>query len=303
MLQTKKKMDIRDRSSLRHSILIIGMLCISWVPMGQTIDIEMPQHSTFYERTIRKNAAAMPLPYYRENDIVWETTVWRTIELTELFNQYMYFPLEPEGVDGRTNLAYLIWRAISNNLIPIYEDDELKIPIDNQLFVERYTKADTIQLEIVDDEENYEYQTIITPKVFQSEEILKVKLKESWFMEKVTTDMKVRITGLSLTRNLYRENEEERELIGQVDLFWIPMLSKTVRDFLVKYEAYRRDNTAKMPSWLEIFEGRVFEAYITRSTNVQNRSISSYLTGSDAIREAERIDEMIKEITEDMWEY
>lgn len=278
-------------------LLFIGL---STLVYSQEIDAD-PGH--FYPHKLIKEQQATPLPYIRENDVVWEAYIWRTINLREKFNQYFYYPLEAAGAQGRKNFAYIIWDAVVQGTLPIYEDDEFKIPIDNENFVYQYTKADTVILEIEDEDENYEYKTVLVPKEFNSEDILQIRLKESWYLEKQTTGQYVRILGLALTRDLYKEINGDRDFIGTAVLFWIPMQSAVMRQLLSTHEAYYEDNIAHLPSWEHIFTSRMFSTYITRESNRFNRSISDYLTSEDAIMESERIEEKLLEIGMDQWEW
>lgn len=268
---------------------------------GQTID----EHNwnDFYLRENLKNQKAHPLPYIREDDIVWELGVWRTIDLREKFNQFFYFPTEAKGVHGRKCLSRVIWDAVVSGAIPIYEDDEFKIPIDNEDYVARYTKSDTVILEIEDENENFEYKTILVPKEFRSEEILQIKLKEAWYIDKVTSRQHVWLIGLAICKDLYKEMDGERDYIGTADLFWVPFNSMEFRNLLIQNEAYYEGNLAHLPTWNHIFESRMWESFITREENVMNRTISSYLTGTDAIIESQNIEYKLLEISEDMWEY
>lgn len=243
------------------------------------------------------------MPFVRENDVVWEQIVWRIIDIREKFNHFFYYPIEHSGVEGRRNFAYVVWDAVVAGEIPIYADDELKIPLDNAMFVNQFTKADTIVLEIVDDEENYEYKTVLVPKEFNSEEMLQLKLKETWYIDKQVTEQNVRITAFCLTKEHYKEHDGDIDYMGTIDLFWVPMLSPQVRQLLVRNEATWEQNIANQPPWESIFINRMFNSYITRTSNVFNRSILDYLTGTDAIIESERIENELLNISQDMWEY
>lgn len=161
--------------SLRHIILCFA-LGVGGLLSAQTIDGEVGH---FYERHTTKEREGLAVPFVRESDVVWEQTVWRTIDIREKFNHYFYYPVERKGVEGRKNFAYVIWDAVVSGEIPIYSDDEFKIPLDNAMFVNQFTKPDTIVLEIVDDEENYEYKTVLVPKEFNSEEMLQIRIKEN----------------------------------------------------------------------------------------------------------------------------
>lgn len=280
--------------------IILLLLTFCQYAGAQTVEGE-PYH--FYERHTAKERDPIPMPYVRESDVIWEQIVWRTIDIREKFNHFFYYPTEHRGVEGRRNFAYVVWDAVVSGEIPIFADDELKIPLDNTLFVDQFTKADTIILEIVDDEENYEYKTVLVPKEFNSEEMLQLRLKETWYIDKQQTEQCVRITALCLTKEHYKEHEGDLDYMGTIEMFWIPMQSEAVRRLLVRNEATWQQNIANQPSWESIFINRMFNSYITRTSNVFNRSILDYLTGTDAIWESERIENELLNISQDMWEY
>lgn len=288
-------------TTARHATaLAVALLCLTTGTKAQEIRQGL---GDYYEHSLIHQEEAIRLPYVRESDVVWEYMIWRTVDLREKFNQYMYFPTERKGLEGRKNLAYVLWDAVVANEIPIYEDDELKIPIDNDAFVFQFTKADTIILEIVDDEENYEYKTVLVPKEFNSEEVLQLKLKEAWYIDKQATEQAVRILGMCMTKELFKEHDGDLDYIGTAELFWIPMQSPQVRRLLARNQAFFEDNIAHLPSWDHIFNVRMFDSFISRETNRFNRSITDYLTGTDAIIESERIESMLLDISLDMWEY
>ena len=250
-----------------------------------------------------------PIPYLnaRPSDIVWCTMIWKTIDLNEDFNQYIYFPLDQDDRSGKKSLAYVIWEAMERNEIPIYEDDELKVPIDNQWFIESYTKADTIQLEIgYDEDDNEIYQTVIVPKHFDGADIYQYYLREAWFIDKQANRQESRRMALAPTKDIYitLKTTHEDIYMGHAALFWVPMQDPSVRNVLARHMAYIDDqNLVAQPSWDYVFVHQYYSAYITRERNRYNRSISHYATGQDAIIESARIVEKVNSIGDDMWEY
>ena len=55
--------------------------------------------------------------------------------------------------------------------------------------------------------------------------------------------------------------------------------------------------------WDNVFIMQLYNAYITKESNKYTRTINKYLTGEDAILEAEAIEQRIFDIGDDMWEY
>ena len=249
----------------------------------------------------------IPFPHLRAADIVWSTTLWKTIDLNEKFNQFFYFPIDNDDRYDKKSLAYILWDAMAAGEIPIYEDDELKIPIDNDLFVLQYTKADTILLEIgYDDDDNEMYQTIIRPHEFDGAEIFQYSLREVWFIGKQDTRQDSRRIALAPMKDSYHKfaNTEEEIYLGRLPLFWVPMQNPAVRALLARHSSFfEGSNLANQPSWDNIFLGQQYNAFITRESNTPLISISQYLTGEDAILEAAEIEEKVFDIENEMWEY
>lgn len=290
------------KNSLKNIILIALAITLSRWGYSQTIDHPI---GDFHSRTLNSQKSSIPFQYIRESDVVWGTTIWRTIDLREKYNQFFYYPTQPEGINGRRNLAYVIWEAMRNGEIPIYEDDELLIPLDHEAYLIRFMKSDTIKLEITDDDadENYEYTTYIKARSFYSEEVLQLFLKEAWYIDKQSTGQKSRILALSMVQDEYKEVDGEDLFIGSMTMFWIPMQSPAVRNLFARNEAYYEDNIGSLPSWDEIFLTHNYSSFITRESNRFNRSISDYATGLDALYESERIETTLMNISSDMWEY
>lgn len=262
---------------------------------------------SFYPQGLTGEQEPMPYPFLRASDIVWSTMLWKTIDLNELFNQYLYYPIENPDPSGKKSLAYTLWDAMAEGEIPIYEDDALTIPIDHEMFVKRYTKPDTILLEIgYDDDDNEEYQTIIRPHEFDGAEIFQYALREAWFIGKQDTRQDSRRLALAPLKQSYHKfsNTEEEIYLGLLPLFWVPMQHPAVRRLLAKHTAYADpNNLVGQPSWDAVFVGQRYNAYITRESNRYTRTISQYLTGEDALLESDRIEDKVFDLESDMWEY
>lgn len=289
---------------MKRLALILVALAANLICLSQGIK---GTPNEFYREGLVDEQEPTPYPYLRESDVVWATTLWKNIDLNEAFNQFFYFPLDSFYVEGRINLANLLWNAIVNDEIPIFEDDELKIPLDNAVFVAGYTKADTILLEIeyADDDEE-EYTSVIRPKFFESGEIYKYAIREVWFIGKADSRLDSRRIALAPLKESSFELGNSGIIINQgiVPIYWVPMQNMSVRRLLARTTAYpNKWNAVGQPSWDMIFLSQYYQAYVTRESNVYNRRIDQYLTGEDAILESEAIEAKVFEIGDDMWEY
>lgn len=264
--------------------------------------------SNFYTRKITMSKKAIPYPALRESDVLWETCIWRTIDFREKFNQFFYFPKGEDSLNnnqGRINLAYLIYRSAANGEFEIFEDDELKIPVDWENMYKKLNKADSTTTDPVYDE----YGEIIEDghdtvkyKSFTSDDYYKIHLKEFWYIDSKDTRMKVRIVSLALVDENCKEIDGDMECNPTIR-FWIPMNDMRVRNIFAKTNAYDLYNNNAERSYDEIFISRYFDSFVTRETNTHNRAIHDYLTGEDSQLEAQSIEERIFDIESDMWEY
>lgn len=290
----------------RRYCLLLALLTIVTLPSVAQND-NTPTADDFYVSGLENRRRPMPFPHLRESDIVWSTMLWKTLDLNELFNQFIYYPIDNPDPSGKKSLAYTLWDAIVAGEIPIYEDDQLTIPIDNELFVTRYTKADTILLEIgYDDDDNEMYQTIIRPHEFDGAEIYQYSIREAWFIGRQETRQDSRRLSLAPLKQSYHKfaNTEEEIYLGRLPLFWVPLQNPTVRRILAKSTAYTNDNNmVGQPSWDWIFLHQRYTAFITRESNIYSRAINHYLTGEDALDQADLIEEKLYDIENDIWDY
>ena len=286
---------------MRRTITILTLLLLAH--LGVNAQYVEPQPGDYYKRSIMWEKKPQELYYVRETDVYWGRLIWRIIDVREKENQYFYFPENPEGIRGRINLAYVLWDAINAGEIELFEDDELKIPLDNDLVVARATRSDTIEVAVYDDYGEAEYSTVTVPKEFLSDDIYQYSFKQAVYLDRAQSGMQMRKLGLAPLQERYKEIDGEMEFLGTVPLFWVPMNALPVRVLFAKKEAYCRENLVHLPTWEYAFNSNMFTWFITREDNVYNRAIHDYLSGEDALLESQRIEERIMNISLDMWEY
>lgn len=264
--------------------------------------------NNFYTKTLTKEKRAMPYAYLRENDVVWETAVWRTIDFREKFNQFFYFPIyrpnsPSENQQGRASLVKVLMKAFEDGAIECYKDDDLLIPIDYEEMMKSITGTHTISYDIYDewDEVIGSVDTVITEE-FDPSEVYSCKIKEYWYIDKQDTRQKVRITGLCLMYNQCKDRDGDREC-NTFPLFWVPMNDMRVRNVLVTYNCFDENNINAERTYDDVFITRYFDSFVTRESNRFNRQISDYLTGTDAIMESLNVEDKLFNLESDMWEY
>ena len=269
---------------------ILAMVALALASNAQSvIDADDGRNpNDFYQKGIVVGKRAMPYPFLRESDVVWQTTIWRKIDFNESFNQFFYFPFEAEKSNqGRINLINLVLQAVKNGSFEIYEDDDMKVPQDVETALAQTRSRSTREKEVGEDEWGEPIIEIDT--AYEDLDPAKVKmaqLKEYWYIDKQDTRQKVRIVGMTFqyTKDVIKAGEAGE----QTDwTFWIPMDFMTVRQVLVNANAYDENNDVAERSYDDVFVQRYFDSYVTRESNVHNREITTYLTGVDAIYESQ----------------
>ena len=264
----------------------------------------------FYERGNVIGKKAMPYPSLRKSDVVWDRVIWREVDFNEKFNQFFFFPVNNEtSTQGRISLINLIMKGVRNGEIPVYEDDDMVKELDlaeamkllvGDPYNKRVEALDENGQPIYDEEiDDYVMKDSLVTRSFDSTSVMKIRLKERWYIDKQDTRQKVRIVGLAF-------QYLKETLTGGQALewsFWIPMDDMRVRNVFVNANAYDENNDVVERSYDDVFIQRYFDSYIIRESNVYNRSISDYLTGEDAILESQRIEDEIFNVESDMWEY
>jgi len=305
------------------SVVLALMLLIANTSYGQVLDGAFAR-----ETTVKRNV--VPLPYLREADAMYSKKILRILELKEKQNLPLYYPqsrmtypgeLQPQR--SRVNLLYLVYdigvkgktfykatgkeiedNESTDNRYPVFKLDAgditmwWKEPIekddpsrDSLLSYEGTIKiADPYS----DDPDNPEYIEVAQKMELEESDrgvMDELWVWEEWFFDKQRSVMDVKIMAMSFDG--YTSE-------GRVWPFWIAY--NDYRPLFTTYESFNSHNEAEHRTFDDIFLQRRFSSFIVAETNnYDNRLISDYLIGIEAIREGERIQNDLFLMEHDMW--
>lgn len=278
----------------------------------------------------------VPYQNIREADAMYSKKILRVLELREKQNHPLYFPIvrityPGTGLDNegrpvkiqpqrsRVNLIYLMYNVgilgeqysdITGELTlidtvrryPVYKLDAADItnwwrhPIEKDDELREHLLAYKEKI-LVPDGEGGTYEETIDSKLEDTRVLDKLWVWEEWVFDKQRSLMDVRIIALAPDGWVVKDETVER-----VWPFWIYF--PDYRPLFARYKVFNSHNDAEHRTFDDIFFKRKFSSYIVaESNNYDNRLISDYLLGIDAIREGERIQEKIALIEHDLWEY
>lgn len=246
-----------------------------------------------YDRIHIPNKKPIPYVPIREADVMWSKDIWRTIDLREKMNQRLYYPIDPVG--QRMSLFSLIMHGVKENNLHAYKDDP------NKMF--------TTELLMSYDEivEKLGADTIFGETRPKNNQVKQFLVKERWFFDKQHSTMRVRIMGLAPIQVFNQQitdasgNVSILPEVSRVVLFWIYF--PEYRDLFAKYEVYNPNNDSQPTSFDDLFIQRRFASFISKESNVYDRSLVDYITGEDVLYESEKIKMKIFNFEHDLWEY
>ncbi len=206
-------------------------------------------------------------------------------------------------MDGRRNLVSILIEGVKNGKLTAYDaksDDEFKSPITYEQVKEAFGATTKIRkTRDVDTGELIEKP--VTGEI-RTEDVKQFMIKEEWVFDKQTSTLTVRIIGFCPIREYYRDDDTNQENVLQSQIFWI--YYPEAREILVTSKVFNPLNTALNASYDDLFLKRKFNSYIVKEENIyNNRAISQYLSGKDAMLESQKIENSIFKYEQDLWEY
>lgn len=283
---------------MKKLIVYAGVIVFVLIGAGKQSDAQIVNGA--FKRTDIIQKKPMPLPTVREADVFWSKKLWRIVDLREKMNQRLYYP--SIEVDGKVNLISLLLNGIKNGQITPYDaslDDDFKVPMSYEQ-VKVSFGAQTTQQEKIDFDTG-ERTTVEVQGDIRPNEIKQYMIKEEWYFDKQTSTLNVRIIGICPIREFVREGDSPDQ-IQRVKLFWV--YYPEARPLLATNLVLNQYNPSQQMSFDDLFIKRLFNSYVVTEENVyNNRTISAYLSGKEAMLESKRIEDKIFNYEQDLWEY
>lgn len=240
--------------------------------------------------TVAENRALTYAPI-READILWEKRIWRVVDTREKMNKPFTAPESP--------LFQIISQAAMSGDLPVYstEDDR---------FTKRLTK-EQVNAELFDidtiinfDPVTYEEKVMIVRNEMNWEDVKRFRIKESWFFDKNTATLRVRILGIA---PLVDVRDDEGNFKYEKPLFWVHY--PTARPLLAQHKVVNwGGNQSATVTWEDWMEMRYFSALPIKENNVYDRRLQDYLSGpTDLAMEGQKIDDRLFNAEHDLWAY
>lgn len=253
-----------------------------------------------FKRTDIIQKKPMPLPTVREADVFWSQKIWRIIDLREKINIPLFYPTTE--IEGRINLISLLLDGIENGQITPYDaslDDDFKVPMSFEQ-VKASFGAEATQEEKIDFDTGERTMVTIQGEI-RPNDIKQYLIKEEWYFDKGNSTLNVRITGICPIREFVRPGDSPDQVQRQ-KLFWI--YYPEARPLLATNLVLNPYNPSQQVSFDDLFIKRTFNSYIVAEENIyNNRGISAYLSGKNAMLESKQIEERIFNYEQDLWEY
>ena len=251
----------------------------------------------FYIKENNIGRVPQPFPHVREADVYLKRRIWRMIDFREKFNQFFYFPIQP--VQDRVSFMSMVMKGLEDGSLEAFDDatDDFSKPLTFEELMAKHTRV--VQRTMTDEDDPDITITRWDTLRFSNEDVLLLRLKEDWFIDRQRGVRDNRILGLAPVRLRFDDAGDFR---GFITMFWL--YYDWCRDVFVNTEAFNRHNSAQRMSYDDVFAmRRFFNSYIYKVDNQQDREIGQFREGQAVAREARRLAIELLNLEEDLWVY
>lgn len=232
----------------------------------------------------------LPYPSIREADIMFEKRIWRVIDVREKMNHAFTYPEDP--------FFKILSDAATKGDIRVYSTEDDKFT--KQLTPDEVTaKLFSVDTAVTFDPETYEEKIQVVRNETNWEDVKRFRVKEVWYFDKQKSELRVRILGIAPLIDVKDNNGNFRY---ELPMFWV--YYPDCRELFARHKVFNPGgNDAAPMTWEDVMEMRYFASYIYKESNVYDRKIEEYSTGTDRLVEGDKIRQEIFNFEHDLWSY
>ncbi len=254
------------------------------------------------------NSSPIAYGYVDDRDILWQKTVWETIDLDERINFPYYYPTINNGLLSSTRKSLfriLIDNINSGDITEIYSDsyfnDKLTAEDLEERLISKKLSPSGIEKSNSGEqvtENDYDIYKIETDKVVQ------YRIKGTWYVNKRLGELKYRLLGIApVAPDVSTLSEGPAAMADAlVPLFWVWF--PDARKALNNSQVFNSKNSSQPITFDNMLNSRRFNSVIYQEENVyEDRAVNQYIY-EDALRqllESERIKSEIRDFEQDLW--
>ncbi len=287
----------------KHIVVLLVAVLTSMFAQAQTAldGAYVPEHNP--------TRRVVPYPHLRQADMMWKRRIWEQIDLRQKMNYSLYYPVKP--IKDRKCLFDLIADGINQGQITAYKpvnamllpDDEFTMPMSPEEVDDALNFIEIVPLKSVADPTQDSLDLMgstvadtIKTKL-EADKILRYELKEDWIFDKQRSERYVRIIGIAPVAE-----KKTAAGVSVEKLFWLYF--PECRYLFANADVFNLHNTSQPITFDDLFQKRMFSAFVVKEENVYDRRIEEYYRDPmKAILESERIKEDLFLFEHDLWHY
>lgn len=235
----------------------------------------------------------------RNDDIIWQRTVLRVVDMREMQNRPLYYPCEDLDAESPQNLYSIILSNVLEGKLPAYRSQVIfeqtycpPFKPENLLNIEDF--LDATNLRYTAGEDTWSRVNTLNPGV------VKYYLKVVYYFDKSTSTFHDRILAVG---PLYDENYGKVEDLHTSVFFWVPF--ERLRPFLQEEFVKMNDrNTISEVTFDKFLMDGYYNSYIIKDYDHTQEDIDKGIDDPRVIRQKqERVENAIFDFEQDLWAY
>ena len=254
------------------------------------------------EETALKDRIPLPYEHLRAEDALYRQKLWREIDAREKIN--LPFRYAANEDNGNQRFISILMKAIQDDKVTVFNaiDDRFTTPM-TKAEVAAQVSGEEITYPVYGPDGNVTGTRTERNEV-NLDSFYRFRIKEEVIFDKESSRLFFRILGIAPVKRVYTSLGVD---VGDSELFWV--YYPDMRETFAKYDVYNAKNYGGRMSWEELFESRMFNGRIYKTTmdNPYDLPISAYKSYADKpilqLMEGERIQEAIFNYEQDLWSY